>query len=294
MEKIIHHYGPQGQILAFHNFDDFYPVNRYQSLLLATNTYSEALNYSSSQQRPLESIRTVELCCGGGSVAVSLKSGGVGYVEASDINPRALEICENNASLNELVLDRIVLRDMLTETNDSKEKYDIIACNPPCGRTDLVPEDIDYGLALAVHGGSGGIDLIENLLSQSKRCLAENGRLVFVLTSTMSFLPVVALLEQYFPNSWCQAYHTPVAQPFVRKNSEKSKLILDLAEKRKIFAWDGHDGWIWRMTWVIVATQTQNQAEKKNHRPTGLWFLPHAYDIELPEFRALLAHFTKE
>ena len=138
VDNVIEHYGHNGRILRFENLEDLYAVNRFQSLLMATNAHSEILAYVARSGKSLKDMRAIEICCGGGPAALVMKDVGIGYVEASDINPLAVEMCKRNAGLNNLVIDKAVVRNMFDDLHNDEEKFDIIVCNPPCGRTQTI------------------------------------------------------------------------------------------------------------------------------------------------------------
>jgi SAM-dependent methyltransferase len=284
----IEHYGPGGKVLVFENPEGLYPVNRYQSLLLATNALTEALAYAGRCGRPLGELRALEVCCGGGPAAIVLKSAGVGHVEATDVNPLALEACQRNALLNRLVLDHVALVDLLGPPRREEERFDLIVCNPPCGRTEVWESSGQSDIRLAVDGGPEGIQFVLPLICNARNHLRPGGCLIFVLTSTMDFLEVQRTLGEHFSGSWRLAYHTPVAQPYAPLSSSVGQVLLSLGAARKAFVWEGEDGYLWRMTWVVVAS---NLPVGERDGTSRLWFLPTAYDVTAPGFWEMYRHF---
>jgi SAM-dependent methyltransferase len=279
----IEHYELNGARLLFENPPGLYPVNRYQSLVLASCAVTEALTWSAQRQAPLSSARAIEVCCGGGPAALALKSAGVGSVEASDLNPRMLEACHRNAEINHLALARVTRRDLLTPddplvTDDAP--FDIIVCNPPCGRSAVVDIAARPDMKLALDGGEDGLNLLPRLLEDSRRCLADGGRLVFVLTSTMSIPTALELLNHHAAGQWRVAAHTPIAQPYGRPDDPRSQTMLALREEYEAFVWV-QDQVLWRMTWIIVMHKLPD-----DQRPLqgGLWFRPHGYDPSSPDY----------
>ena len=290
MPDPIRHRGPGGCVLAFENVDGVYAVNRYQSLWLASAAWHEALGWSADTRRPLGEMRALELCCGGGPVAISLKAGGVGHVEATDISAAAVERCRHNASLNRLELDLVARRDWLDgERDQSAPGFDLIVCNPPCRPTGDCPADLTPALRRSIDGGKEGIDYMLRLIDEGGALLRPQGRLLFNVVSTVNFLRVQEALRARFPRAWRLTSACPVASPFVELDSPRAEYLERLHRQRLIIAWDGGDGWIWRLTWAIVATRTD--ADDPGKCDGRLWYRHHSYEIERPGFVEAVEHF---
>jgi tRNA1(Val) A37 N6-methylase TrmN6 len=288
VDNVIEHYSHNGRILRFENLQDLYPVNRYQSLLMATNVHSEILAYIARSGKSVKNMRAVELCCGGGPAALVMKDIGIGYVEASDINPLAVEMCKRNATLNGLTIDKAEVRSMFDDLQDEEEKFDIIACNPPCGRAQNYNDLKNQHMRTAVIGGEKGVDFALELIKKAPDHLVPGGILAFVLTSTMDFDSVIAQLEQTFKGNWRHAYSTPIAQPYLEISSQKAKDVLKLRNEGKVFVWMGEDEMLWRMTWIMIAANFQ---PKESTFSSRLWFRPYGYDITAPSYLEILADY---
>jgi methylase of polypeptide subunit release factors len=285
---IIEHYGHRGRILRFENREDLFPVNRDQSLLMASNALTEALDYAGRSAKPLEELRAVEICCGGGPAAIVLKDAGVGFVEASDLNPLALEMTRRNAALNGLTLDRLVVRDLLGLPRRAEECFDLVVCNPPCARRIQLTEPISPHMRMAVDGGLDGVDIVLSLIVSARQHLVPGGCLIFMLTSSMDFRQVIHMLDGEFRGNWRLAYATPVAQPYVDKSRSWADSVAELVEERRIFVWEGEDGWLWRLAWIIVAT---NLPTRKGAPLGRLWFHPYGCNIAATSYWETLPHF---
>ncbi len=122
MNEVIECVGPNGNLLRFENPPGVYPVNRYQSLWLATTACYEAFSLSSAIGKALKDMSLWEVCAGGGPCAVLMKSAGMGFVRATDVSSIALEACQRNARLNRLQLSEVFQADML-ETEDEQRKF---------------------------------------------------------------------------------------------------------------------------------------------------------------------------
>ncbi|MGZ8898338.1 MAG: methyltransferase, partial [Halobacteriota archaeon] len=119
-----------GQMLIFSNPEALYPVNRYQSLVLATASEYAAVLVAARRGCQVQELSAWEPCCGGGPAAVALKSMGLHYVQATDINEDALKACRANAWRNAVNLDRVSPANMLDDGGG--RRFDVIACNPHC------------------------------------------------------------------------------------------------------------------------------------------------------------------
>lgn len=290
MSHIIEHYGPQGRILKFRNAPGVYPVNRYQSLILATHACAESFALAAVGRRSLSELRAIEVCCGGGPAAVALRAAGIGYVEAADLNPLAVELCKENAALNDLQLDRVNVQDLLGATRPPSECFDIIACNPPCGRSKLYEHVLDSELQSAVDGGPQGIDFVQRLIASAQDHLSSGGRLVFSLTSTMSFMYIIDQLNHLYSGQWRPADATPIAQPYLQAKDPRAAELFDLCNQLEVFVWAGDDGWIWRLSWIIVVENHQKDIVSTLGR---LWFRPHGYDPAAASYRKTLKSFRQ-
>lgn len=273
--SFIEHYTYNGRVLRFENNQGVYPINRDQSLLMATNALNEALAYAGQIRKDLKNMRALEVCCGGGPAALVLKDAGVGYVEASDLDPKALEACQHNAFLNDLRLDKLSTRDMLGQSLGPRCCFDLIVCNPPCRPTELLPDGIDQDYRLAIDGGAGGVFYVNRLLKMARDNLVLGGRLIFILTSTMEYVRVVEQLEDLFRGNWRLAYATPISQPFVLTSDPVARRAMELTVEKRAFVWDGGDGRIWRLIWIVVAI---NLLAPSSPQSTGLWFFPYGGD----------------
>jgi SAM-dependent methyltransferase len=287
MSTIIEHYGPSGRVFRFENPDELYPVNRYQSLVLATSSYLEATIYAAELGRSVRNLRAIEFCCGGGSASIMLKAVGLGHVEATDVNPLALHACRNNATLNDVSLDAIASYDLLAPP-PTMSRFDIVVCNPPCGSGEQVENTKGVHLRTAIDGGPGGVRFIAPLFHAARNCLVPGGRLVFIITSTMEFRKVQEELDHQFPGRWRLDHTTPVAQPFDRPSAYEWQRFLDLRDRREIFIWEGEDHRLWRLSWVVVASHETANRDVSDRR---LWLFPRYSDPPEASYYEALRHF---
>lgn len=124
--------------------------------------------------------RVLDLCTGNGSLAViaALTYPEV-RVDAADISPQALDVARINVAqhgLSERI--RLIESDALAACSGP---YDLILCNPPyvnAASMAALPPEFKAEPALALAGGTDGMDFIRTLLSQVHRVMSEQAVLV--------------------------------------------------------------------------------------------------------------------
>ena len=132
--------------------------------------------------RGAASPKVLDLCAGSGclGVAVSRNVQGV-KLTLADISPGALEMCEKNASRNDVAANTAFF-DAL-KTPPEVLSYDMILCNPPYITTDeieaLDKSVRDYEPFLALDGGGDGLRFYRAIAAKWKNALATGGYLLF-------------------------------------------------------------------------------------------------------------------
>ena len=125
-------------------------------------------------------MRVLDLCTGNGSLAViaALTYPEV-RVDAADISAQALEVARINVEQHGLSRRiRLIESDALAACTGP---YDLILCNPPyvnSASMAALPPEFRAEPALALAGGSDGMDFIRILLGQVHRVMSEHAVLV--------------------------------------------------------------------------------------------------------------------
>ncbi len=122
----------------------------------------------------------LDMCTGSGCIAISLeKLADCASVTASDISIEALEVAKINAKNNNSNIE-FLQSDLWKNIT---KKYDIITCNPPYIKRDVIPtlmrEVKDFEPVLALDGGESGLDKYELILSEIKEHLNEGAMAFF-------------------------------------------------------------------------------------------------------------------
>ena len=129
---------------------------------------------------PDDAQRLLDLCTGGASLAILAALAYPGLqIDASDISAKALEVAAINLQRHALG-DRIRLRhgDGLAT---AEGRYDLILCNPPyvnAASMAQLPPEYQAEPALALAGGTDGMDFVRGLLRYAASRLLAQGALV--------------------------------------------------------------------------------------------------------------------
>jgi predicted RNA methylase len=244
----VRHLTMDGTVLRFLNPPDLYPVNHFQSLILASASEIAATAIAARRGTPLSGLAAWEPCCGGGPAAVTLKRLGVGYVQASDIGAESIRACAANAAANDVRLDRVVQADLLADAEHLR--YDLICANPPCGPNTAALPNPD-AIVKAVQGGRTGIEVTRRLLEQASARLTARGSLLFVVVSVMDVFGLMETLDELFPGRWRTFPTTPVAAPYRPSDHPTAAWLSNPDNAHEPIVWKRNDGWFWRLTWVV-------------------------------------------
>jgi ribosomal protein L3 glutamine methyltransferase len=140
--------------------------------------------------------RVLDLCTGSGCLAVLLALAfPTAEVDAADISPDALEVARRNVADYELQ-PRVHL--LLSDLFDGlqEKRYDLIVSNPPyvtAAEMEALPEEYRREPALALAGGTDGLDAVRRILARAHAHLKPGGVIVIEVGSGR------AAVESAFP-----------------------------------------------------------------------------------------------
>ncbi len=135
---------------------------------------------TSPEAGPREKVAVLDLCAGSGCVGVAAaKALPEAQVDFSEIDAKHIPTIEKNLELNEIDTKRTTVH----QTNlfqGIERRYDFILANPPYIDANLNQTDesvIDFEPHLALFGGDGGLEIIEQLINQAPQYLTPGGQL---------------------------------------------------------------------------------------------------------------------
>ena len=134
--------------------------------------------------------RVLDMCTGSGCLAIlSALTFPHAAVDAVDVSPDALAVARRNVDDYQLQ-DRLTLhagnlfdalRASAQENGVQPPVYDVIICNPPYVNQhsmDTLPQEFQHEPALALAGGTDGMDLVRRIIEDAPHFLTEEGVLV--------------------------------------------------------------------------------------------------------------------
>ncbi len=133
--------------------------------------------------------QVLDLCTGNGSLAVlAAMAWPEVQVTGADLSPDALAVARTNVDKHGLQ-ERIAL-----QLSDGLESlpgpWDLIVCNPPyvnAASMAALPQEYRAEPALALAGGSDGMDFIRRLLADAPACMSEHAALVLEIGNERPF-----------------------------------------------------------------------------------------------------------
>lgn len=150
-------------------------------------------------------VKVLDMCTGSGCIIISLKCA-VPQIAATaaDISTAALEVAKENAKRLSAEVE-FVETDLFENIND---KYDLIVCNPPYIRTEviesLMPEVRDFEPRGALDGGADGLDFYRRVIEAAPKHLQADGKLIFEI-GVEQRADVTALMEKAgFKDVYCK------------------------------------------------------------------------------------------
>lgn len=126
--------------------------------------------------------RALDLCTGSGCLAIlTAYAFPDARVDAVDISSDALDVARRNITLHGMQ-DRVqALQSDLLDDVPADQQYDLIICNPPYvnqGSMDALPREYRHEPALALAGGSDGMDLVRRIVRDAPSRMTSNAHLV--------------------------------------------------------------------------------------------------------------------
>lgn len=145
-------------------------------------------------------LKVIDLGTGSGCIAITLKKKlPESTVVAYDISKEALDIAKENAVLNDADV-LFVHRSM----EKIEGKYDLIISNPPYISYEEEIEDVVYNNEphIALYAENHGLYFYEQILSQAKNHLTEDGMIAFEIGQTQG-QAIQQLGKKYLPTFTC-------------------------------------------------------------------------------------------
>lgn len=130
-----------------------------------------------------EGGRMLDLCCGSGCIAISSLCHSVNTTALlSDVSAPSLEIARKNAARNGVTDRCAFLRADLFDFPPLRERFDVIASNPPYVRSDVIDtleKECSFEPRIAFDGGEDGMRFYRRLLDLCPPLLKKGGTMVF-------------------------------------------------------------------------------------------------------------------
>ncbi len=157
--------------------------------------------------RCMHAPQVLDLCCGSGAIGISIKALVPGaQVTLADISADALDVARRNA--RELGAD-VTLRHGDLFRAVGKEKFDLIACNPPYIRSDdmdTLQKEVRFEPTLALDGGMDGLDFYRRIAEALPVHLKAGGS-VFLEVGEGEARDVIDMIRSALPEAACDVLH---------------------------------------------------------------------------------------
>jgi ribosomal protein L3 glutamine methyltransferase len=152
-----------------------------QRALVPRSLIAEALDEGLDDQLHTEPATILDLCCGGGSIAIlAAHRWPDATVTGSDASAEALAQATDNLALHELGHRVSLVRGDLYKGLAGR-RFDLILCNPPyvsAARMATLPDEFTREPRDALDGGGDGMDLIRPILDRAPAHLEAGGGLL--------------------------------------------------------------------------------------------------------------------
>jgi ribosomal protein L3 glutamine methyltransferase len=133
-----------------------------------------------------ESPKILDLCTGGGSIAIAMAyqmfdEGKLPKITGSDLSVKALALAKENIAMHELGKHIKLVQGDLFSGLKPNDKFDFILCNPPyvnASSMKKLPAEYSHEPQDALEAGTDGMDFIERLLRELPNRLKTGGVLL--------------------------------------------------------------------------------------------------------------------
>lgn len=134
--------------------------------------------------------RVLDMCTGSGCLAIlAALAFPDAEVDAVDLSADALKVAERNVTEYGLQ-DRVRLHESNLFSALAPARYDVIICNPPYVNQqsmDTLPQEFRAEPALALAGGTDGMDLVRTILRDAPQFLNDDGIIVLEIGHERAF-----------------------------------------------------------------------------------------------------------
>lgn len=125
----------------------------------------------------------LDLCTGSGCIAVTCAIAfAEARIDASDVSASALDVARQNIAKHQVEKTvNLIESDLFNNIDERDKKYDIIVSNPPyvdAQAMAALSEEFRYEPAVALAGGSDGLDIVKRILTDVAAYLSPKGILV--------------------------------------------------------------------------------------------------------------------
>ncbi len=170
---------PAAYLLGFADFAELRLKTDPRALVPRSPIAELILDSFQSLDRPTRIERALDLCTGGGSIALAMAAHHPDWrVDGADISVDALSLAAENRELLGLDVE-LIESDLFEQLRD--RRYDLIVSNPPYLSTsefDQLPAEYAHEPALALPSGTDGLDITLRILVEASHHLSADGLLV--------------------------------------------------------------------------------------------------------------------
>lgn len=191
LKKRIHDRIPLAYLTKETYFFDL-PFYVDERVLIPRSPIAELIEYQFSPWVNPEKVENIlDLCTGSGCIAIACAMMfEYAHVDAVDIDPDALEVAKINVDKHNMK-DQVHLIQSDLFDKVTPRKYDIIVSNPPyvsAEELNTVPKEYHHEPRHALEAEQKGLDIVFQILKESKNYLADKGVLIVEVGNTQEAL----------------------------------------------------------------------------------------------------------